>query len=56
MTRELVELCDEQDTFNNLVDMLGSVGEAVNLLLNLEADTEKLKGAIYGWALREAGL
>ena len=56
MTREVVELCEEQDTFNNLVDYLGSVADLCSLLQDLGVEDAKLRGAVYGWALSEAGL
>lgn len=56
MTRELVELCEEQDTFNTLVDAVCSVREVVELLQALDVEDSRLRGAVYGWALHEAGL
>lgn len=55
MTRELVELCDEQDTFNSLVDSF-NLADVVALLIALGVEDARLRGAIYGWALNEAGL
>lgn len=55
MNREIVELCEEQDTFNSLVDSF-NLADVVSLLLDLGADNDKLRGAVYGWALNEAGL
>lgn len=55
MSREIVELCDEQDTYNNLVDSF-NLADVVSLLQDLGVDDAKLRGAVYGWALNEAGL
>jgi len=55
MSREVVELCEEQDTFNNLADMVG-LPDVVNLLQALGVEDAKLRGAVYGWALEQAGL
>lgn len=55
VNREIVELCAEQDTFNSLVDSL-NLADVVCLLQDLGVDDAKLRGAVYGWALNEAGL
>jgi len=46
---------DAQDVFQNLVDN-SSLQDIVTLLNELGVDNDKLKGAVYGWALNEAGL
>lgn len=48
--------CDAQDAFNSLVEYTSSIKEVVSLLLELGTDIDKVKGAVYGWALSEAGI
>lgn len=57
MMREYVERLGvmEQETFNNLAGHEG-IADLCALLDELGVDEDKLKGAVYGWALNEAGL
>lgn len=54
---EVIERIDSaaQGSFNSMVDYL-DVSEVVSMLLELGANLDKLRGAVYGWALEEAGL
>lgn len=57
--REVIERPDyhTQEAFTELVGALADgVEAAATLLQGLGVDIEKLKGAVYVWALAEAGL
>lgn len=55
--REYVVLLDSdaQETFNSLVES-SSLSDITTLLTELGVGNDKLKGAVYSWALDQAGL
>jgi hypothetical protein len=54
----VVTLADSNtvDSFETVEGYLDDLSETCDLLQQLGADTEKLKGVVAGWALRKAGL
>lgn len=46
---------DAQETFNSLVESQG-LPDICTMLTELGVNSDKLKGAVYGWALDQAGM